>query len=666
MQPTSDLYKAILQNPNHAKEIKLNIAGVEYGMGDIVSCSTSGGIFSQPGIGNCTARQIQLEIFPLGEIPRQAQIQIFVRLVLSEQISEWIPKGVFFISTREKNKLTGALKITGYDAMLKTEQTWLTADYATDMWPMPQSDAVADIASRIGVDIDSRTVLSADYPVEYPTGENGDLTMREVLGYIAVSNAGNWSITDEGKLRLIGYADTPAEDDKEATNKTNLGNNVSSLDYGEKVSRISRINLVVDSENMYTAGDDTGRTLEVACSWGTQAMANSILAKVSGVDYQPYAAADALLDPAAEIGDGVSIAGIYSVIATSAITLDKMCEADISAPYMDEIDDEYPYKTPEQRRAERQLAQTRSEITKTAEEINLKIEATDGRVSDVKQTVDGITLSVTSSSSTDGQTTAKITLKVGPNSYTGYIKLDGNVNVSGQLSADALYAALGDIADLTVDRLSTSRRIVKYLAGDQSDDNYIRIHDQYIEFVSGVYASGTEQASNPHGALLYWEANPEGASIGSDGYPYVNGERIFTTTTETNWPVMVYKYTELVKRSIAFEKQGDQYVPVDVFGAGDPGGRQKGRLIKGTDGLQLTYDTSAGKTLGIRMGDDGYTDLYGLRRTTGLNFSEWDNGKFYEIIDGDDTRHANNVEFDSQDRPIKITNDSGHVITITW
>lgn len=666
MQPTSDLYKAILQNQNHVKEIKLNIAGVEYGMGDIVSCSTSGGLFSQPGIGNCTARQIQLEIFPLEEIPRQAQIQIFVRLVLSEQISEWIPKGVFFISTREKNKLTGALKITGYDAMLKTEQTWLTADYATDMWPMSQSDAVADIASRIGVEVDSRTVLSADYPVEYPTGENGDLTMREVLGYIAASNAGNWSITDDGKLRLIGYADIPAEDDEEATNKTNLGNNVSSLDYGEKVSRISRINLVVDSENMYTAGDDTGRTLEVACSWGTQAMANSILAKVSGLDYQPYAAADALLDPAAEIGDGVSIADIYSVIATSSITLDKMCEADISAPYMDEIDDEYPYKTPEQRRAERQLAQTRSEITKTAEEINLKIEATDGRVSNISQTVDGITLSVTSSSSTDGQTTAKITLKVGPNSYSGYIKLDGNVDVSGQLSADALYAALGDIADLTVDRLSTSRRIVKYLAGDQSDDNYIRIHDQYLEFVSGVYANGTEQASNPNGALLYWEANPEGASIGSDGYPYVDGSRIFTTTTETDWPVMVYSYTELVKRSIAFEKQGDQYVPVDVFGAGDSSGRQMGKLVKSVDGLQLTYDAQVGKTLGIRMGDAGYTDIVGLRKPTGINFAEWDSGRFYERIDGDDTRYCYNVEFDAQGRPVKITDNDGHETGIYW
>jgi len=32
------------------------------------------------------------------------------------------------------------------------------------------------------------------------------------------------------------------------------------------------------------------------------------------------------------------------------------------------------------------------------------------------------------------------------------------VDVSGQLSADALYSALGEIADLSVNRLSTPRR----------------------------------------------------------------------------------------------------------------------------------------------------------------------------------------------------------------
>ena len=211
MQTTSDLYKAILRNPNHEKEIKVNISGVDYGMDKIISCSTSGGIFSTPGIGNCASRQIDLVIRQPGEIPRQAEIQVFVRLVYGDQVSEWIPKGVFFFSTRKTDKATGIMTVKGYDAMLKTEQTWLTPDYNAANWPMPQADAVSDIAARIGVEVDGRTVLSTDFPVAYPINENGDLTMREVLGYIAASNAGNWIITDEGKLLLIGYGDIPED-----------------------------------------------------------------------------------------------------------------------------------------------------------------------------------------------------------------------------------------------------------------------------------------------------------------------------------------------------------------------------------------------------------------------------------------------------------------------
>lgn len=211
MRLTSDLYKEILSNPNHHKETKLDVAGVEYGQENIVSVRTSGGLFTTPGIGNCAARKIDLEILPTGDIPRQAQIKAFVRLALGEQRSEWLPKGVFFISTRAKDKRTGSLTITGYDAMLKAESVWLTSDYDTKNWPMSQREAVEDIAYRMGVAVDPRTVLTTSFPVDYPVDENGDLTMREVLGYIAVSNAGNWIITDEGKLLLVKYGDIPAE-----------------------------------------------------------------------------------------------------------------------------------------------------------------------------------------------------------------------------------------------------------------------------------------------------------------------------------------------------------------------------------------------------------------------------------------------------------------------
>lgn len=211
MQTTSELYKQILSDPEHHKETKLDIAGTEYTEANIVSVETSGGLYTTPGIGNCAARQINLEVLPIGTIPRQAQIKVYVRLVLGEQASEWIPKGTFFISTRSRNKVTDSLTITGYDAMLKAESVWLNSDYDTENWPMSQADAVDDIAYRMGVEVDNRTVLSTQFPVNYPVDENGDLTMREVLGYIAVSNAGNWIITDEGKLLLVKFGDIPAE-----------------------------------------------------------------------------------------------------------------------------------------------------------------------------------------------------------------------------------------------------------------------------------------------------------------------------------------------------------------------------------------------------------------------------------------------------------------------
>ena len=152
-----------------------------------------------------------MEIIPIGTIPRQAQIQVFVRVCVGEQASEWIQKGVFFFSTRELDKVSGILTVTGYDAMLKAENVWLNEDYVYDNWPMPQETAVADIAQRMGVSVDPRTVLSDDFPVEYPVDEEGDLTMREALSFIAVSDAGNWIITDEGKLRLIRFGDIPEQ-----------------------------------------------------------------------------------------------------------------------------------------------------------------------------------------------------------------------------------------------------------------------------------------------------------------------------------------------------------------------------------------------------------------------------------------------------------------------
>lgn len=213
MHTVSDLWQQMLADPAHAVEAKLKIAGVEYGEDQIVrkSLMVYGGLYSTFGIGNCCARQIEFEIYPQGTIPRQAQIEVYMRLRLGEQVSEWVPKGVFFFSTRKTDRVTGVLSVHGYDAMLKAEETWLDSSYDAKTWPMPAATAVADIAARMGVAVDSRTVLDAAFPMQYPVDDKGDMTMREALGRIAVANAGNWTITDDGKLLLVGLNSMPAE-----------------------------------------------------------------------------------------------------------------------------------------------------------------------------------------------------------------------------------------------------------------------------------------------------------------------------------------------------------------------------------------------------------------------------------------------------------------------
>lgn len=211
MHITSDTYKSILSDPLHRKEIKAEISGTEYGEADLFRCRVSGGAYSKPVFGTCAARQLELEVIPKGDIPRYAQISIFVRLTLGSQSSEWIPKGVFYISTRQKDKKTGVLSIKAFDAMLRANQVWLNDSYSAINWPLSQREAVEDIANRMGVEIDPRTTLTEQFPVQYPVDEKGDLTMWNVLSYIAVSNMGNWVMTDEGKLLLIPFGDQEPE-----------------------------------------------------------------------------------------------------------------------------------------------------------------------------------------------------------------------------------------------------------------------------------------------------------------------------------------------------------------------------------------------------------------------------------------------------------------------
>ena len=332
------------------------------------------------------------------------------------------------------------------------------------------------------------------------------------------------------------------------SDKVYLGQNASDLDYDEKAPKISRVNLAVDIDHIYTSGDDTGRTLEVSCPWGSQAMADSILSKVSGIEYQPYEARDALLDPATEIGDGITLGGVYSVLAQSYVSLDKQCAANISAPYTDEIDDEYPYKTPEQRKTERQLAQTRSLITKNAEEIKLEVQGLDGKYTKLSQTVDGFTFEDESGTVYIDGGAIKANSVTADKIDATNLKVDA-ANITGTLYIGDLVDDVGLVTENNVTTITNNAIKTANISADQITAGTLDANNISIDGLFAIYygsrlcgkIGGMYTVANGAGAVLtgpgngagYVRASASGAKVAYDTYEIgcSSGAGCFSTNT---------------------------------------------------------------------------------------------------------------------------------------
>ena len=222
--------------------------------------------------------------------------------------------------------------------------------------------------------------------------------------------------------------------------KTYLGRRLAEFSPGIASQPITKVELLDDNGDVVgMSGSDTGRTLTALQPDGTNAMAAAILAKVSGYKHIGYDGSEALLDPAVELGDAVTVDGLYVPLIALDTTFDPMLAPNISAPDADEIDDEYPYKSPTQRQIERNMAKTRSLITKTSEEIMLKVDGIDGKYTEVKTTLDGLTV-------TDASGTTKIN---GSSIKTDNLYVDA-ANITGTLTADQIQTGsirVGDLKD---------------------------------------------------------------------------------------------------------------------------------------------------------------------------------------------------------------------------
>lgn len=167
------------------------------------------------------------------------------------------------------------------------------------------------------------------------------------------------------------------------TESFNLLRRVQSLDISPELSGYSRVTIYAGQnekgENkIYTAGDDTGTTLEITNEWGTPEMATAILEKIQGWRYQPYKASGSSIDPSSEIGDAVTISDIYGGIFAKKTTYGKHIRTDLEAPSKEEVEHEFQVQSPTNRQYARFTASVRADLTLKSDQIKAKVEKTVG------------------------------------------------------------------------------------------------------------------------------------------------------------------------------------------------------------------------------------------------------------------------------------------------
>ena len=156
----------------------------------------------------------------------------------------------------------------------------------------------------------------------------------------------------------------------------NVRKRAASLDVSDQFDTYTKVVINISDKSYVSAGTDGGLTLTIDNPLGTQQMANDILYKLKGYRYQPFEAKTVLADPAAEIGDGLSVNNVYGGIYQNDLSFSRLMAADISAPQDNEIDHEFKYQPQTERKFSREIGDVKATLLLQSDMIAAKVDNT--------------------------------------------------------------------------------------------------------------------------------------------------------------------------------------------------------------------------------------------------------------------------------------------------
>ena len=210
----------------------------------------------------------------------------------------------------------------------------------------------------------------------------------------------------------------------------------------------SKVILNIDNETQASSGTGSGRTLELDNPlFGSQAVAAKMLQRLKGYQYQPYSAQGALVDPAAEMGDAISVNDVYGGIYTRERTFGRLMITDVSAPNDEEINHEYKWETPTERKLKREMEDVRATFAIQSDRIEARVAKIGGNnnsfgwvLTDSGHTWYSGSKQVMKVSSSGLEITGKIT------ATSGYI---GNGSQGFEISSRSLFNGMTSLNDTT-------------------------------------------------------------------------------------------------------------------------------------------------------------------------------------------------------------------------
>lgn len=366
MQSTSQLYKAILAG-THAKEWRVKIGNTTYYKQNIVSIRRSSILYGERLIGGACSGSLNLTLWNVdsSSVQEMARVEVSVRVISELYESEWLQKGAYWVNYRKYDEDADKLTLECVDGMMFGEQDFYPAGSEITDWTDKTMREVAQMcATKMGIPLEDDTQFQNAAPYILTAPPIG-YSVRQVLAGIAAAHGGNIIVTAENELRLAPFVPVDSEID--------LGQSVASFSTGKQYATFGNVVFNFDSASgeklsvRYPTTEASGATMEaplfaVTDSGYATTIAQNVLSALGSYQYAPYKAKDALIDPAMELGDGLTVNDLYSVIAEADEICDELYSASIGAESYEETKSEFIFKPSAERTIERKIAQSSASL----------------------------------------------------------------------------------------------------------------------------------------------------------------------------------------------------------------------------------------------------------------------------------------------------------------